>query len=407
MSNESESTIQLSDIEQLIPQEEMLECAPKKKHINIGLPKEVCDNEHRITLVPEAVALLVDSGNTVTIEKDAGNAAKYTNEQYASAGANIVNTAQEIYNCDIIVKIAPPTEQEINMLAKHKILFSSLSLQNYNKRFFSKLMSKKVIALAYENITDKLGDFPIMKSDNEIAGKTAVLIAAQYLMSFIYGKGKLLGGVPGVSQAKIVIIGAGTVAENAARVAIGLGANVTIFDNSISKLRNIQNNIGHYISTLTTTTKSLTNALKTADIVISAMFESNTTTPCLISDEMVKNMESGSIIIDASIAQGACFETSRITTLENPVYISNGVTHYCVPNIASCTPNTSSQSLSNILTPMLLEISQHGGVEQMLKQIKFFGNGVYIYNGILTNNHIGNMFGMASQDLELLMSAFR
>jgi len=407
MNDESKGFLKLSTIEQLMPQEEMLECAPQKNQIIIGVPKELSPNENRIPLVPEAVKLLITNGNKVIIEKDAGEGAQFSNEQYAAVGASIVSSASEAFQSDIILKVAPPLEQELEMIGKHKVLFSSLFLPNSNKSFFTKLISKKSIAIAYEYIQDKSGALPVMKSISEIVGNTSISIASQYLMSTNYGKGKLLGGVPGITPAKVVIIGAGTVAQNAARAAISMGASVTIFDNSIYKLRSIQNNIGQSIPTSILHSAALQSALNQADVIISAKFTSNGITPCLITEEMVSNMQQGSVIIDVSIDQGGCFETSRAMSHSNPVYKEYGVTHYCVPNIASCVPNTASYSLSNILTPMLLQISEHGGTEQMLKQDAYFRKGVYIYNGILTNNYIGNIFNIPSQDIELLMAAFR
>jgi len=406
MNEESSSFIKLTNIEQLMPQEETLEYTKKKNKIIIGVPKESSPNENRIPLVPEAVSLLVENGNTVVIEDKAGTEAQFTNEQFAAAGASIVSSAEEIYQSDIILKVAPPLEHELEMIGKHKVLLSSLFLPNSRKSFFTKLMSKKLIAIAYEYIHDKSGTLPVMKSISEIVGNSVLLIASQYLMSNNYGKGKLLGGIPGISPAQIVIIGAGTVAEHAARTAISMGATVKVFDDSINKLSNLQKNIGFRIPTSTLHSNTLEQAIKQADVVISAKFTSNGISPCLISEDMVKNMEDGSVIIDVSIDQGGCFETSKVTSHNNPVYISHGVTHYCVPNISSCVPNTASYSLSNIITPMLMHISEQGNTEQMLKQDSFFRKGVYLYNGILTNNFIGNMFGIPSQDLELLIAAF-
>jgi len=407
MNDKSKGFLKLTNIEQLMPQEEMLESVPHKSKIVIGLPKEPSKNENRVSLVPEAVRLLVDSGQKVLVEDGAGEGANFSNEQFANAGANIVSTSQEVYQSDILLKVAPPTEQELEMMGKHKVLFSSLFLPNSQKSFFTRLMSQKSIAIAYEYIQDKSGALPVMKSMSEIVGNTAVLIASQQLMSTVSGKGKLLGGFPGISPAEVVIIGAGTVAEYAARTAIGMGASVKIFDNSVYKLRSIQKHIGYAIPTSTLHSNSLATALKNADVVISAKFTSNGISPCLITEEMVSGMEAGSVIVDVSIDQGGCFETSKATSHDNPVYSMHGITHYCVPNIASCVPNTASFSLSNILTPMLMRIADFGGIERMLKHDSGFRKGVYIYNGTLTNNYIGGMFGIPSQDLGLLMAAFR
>lgn len=407
MNDETKGFLKLTSIDQLMPQEEMLESVPQKSRIVIGLPKEPSKNENRISLIPEAVQQLVDSGQKVLVEDGAGQGSNFSNKQYANAGANIVSTAKEAYQSDIILKVAPPSEQELEMMGKYKVLFSSLLLPNSKKGFFTSLMSQKSIAIAYEYIQDKSGALPVMKSMSEIVGNTSVLIASQQLMCIKSGKGKLLGGFPGVIPAEVVIIGAGTVAEYAARTALGMGASVKIFDNSVYKLRSIQNKLGYRVPTSTLNSNSLKMALKGADVVISAKFTSNGISPCLISEEMVSEMESGSVIIDVSIDQGGCFETSKSTSHENPIYTSHGVTHYCVPNIASCVPNTASSSLSNILVPMLMRISEYGGIERMLKQDAGFRKGVYIYNGTITNNYIGSMFGIPSRDLELLMAAFR
>lgn len=407
MNEESKSFLKLSNIEQLMPQEEMLESTPQKSRMIIGLPKEPSKNENRISLVPEAVRPLVENGHKVLIEEGAGEGANFSNEQFANAGANIVTSAEETFKSDIILKVAPPIEEELEMMGKRKVLFSSLLLPASKKSFFTKIMSQKSIAIAYEYIHDKSGALPVMKSISEIVGNTAILIAAKYLMSTNFGKGKLLGGFPGISPAEVVIIGSGTVAEYAARTALGMGASVKIFDNSVYKLRSMQNNLGHSISTSTLHSKSLKTALEHADVVISAKFATHGISPCLITEEIVSQMESGSIIIDVSIDQGGCFETSKVTTHDDPVYKVHGVSHYCVPNISSCIPNTASYSLSNILAPMLMRISDYGGIENILKQERGFRKGVYIYNGILTNNHIGDMFDIPSQDLELLMAAFR
>lgn len=406
MNEKSKGFLNPSEVEQLMPQEEMLESVPQQSRFSIGIPREPSVNENRIPLVPSAVKQLVDSKHTVLIEDSAGKGAGFTNEEYAEAGAHIVDTSEETYKCDVVTKVSPPLESELEMMGKHKVLLSSLFLPNSKKQFFTKLMSQKSIAIAYEFIQDNLGSLPVMKSISEIVGNTSVLLASEYLRSTKDGKGKSLGGFPGISPAQVVIIGSGTVAQNAARTALGMGASVKIFDNSIHKLRRIQSKLRISIPTSTLNPVLLAEALEQADVVISAKFTNLGISPCLITEDMVKNMETGSVIVDVSIDQGGCFETSRVTSHDNPIYKEFGVTHYCVPNIASCVPNTASYSLSNIITPMLLDISEHGGVQQLLKRNIGMRKGVYIYNGALTNNHIGNIFGLPSRDIELLMAAF-
>lgn len=390
----------------LLPQEELLEVTPGKNKFIVGIPKELSDDENRVAIVPDAVHLLVENGHQVFVEKEAGLAANFSDEKYAEAGAVIVPTSDEVYKADFIVKIAPPTEDEIEKLERQKTLFSSIFLPHRDREYFKKLMSKKIKAIAYEYIQDKTGAFPVIKSMSEIIGNTTVLIAAEYLSNTLYGKGEMLGGFPGIKPTEVIIIGAGTVAEFAARTLHGMGALVKIFDDSMYKLRTIQNNLGFRVYTSTLQPKLLQKAMREADVIIAAKHFTGHVAPCLITEDMVKKMKPGSVIVDVSIDQGGCFETSKVTTHHNPVYQTFGVTHYCVPNIASRVPHTASYSLSNFLTPLIMNISDFGGIDKMLKRDPYFYKGAYIYNGILTNKYIGNQFGLPSQDLELLMAAF-
>jgi len=406
MNEKSKGFLKQSEVEQLMPQEEMLESIPQQSRFSIGIPREPSKTENRIPLVPTAVKQLVDNNHTILIQDGAGVGANFSNEKYAEAGAHIVNSKDETYKCDVVVKVSPPLESELDLMGKNKVLLSSLFLPNSQKQFFTKLMAQKSIAIAYEFIQDNFGSLPVMKSISEIVGNTSVLLASEYLRSSENGKGKSLGGFPGISPAQVVIIGSGTVAQYAARTALSMGASVMIFDSSIPKLRRIQSKLRISIPTSTLDPVSISEALKHADVVITAKFTTLGISPCLITKEMIQNMEPGSIIMDVSIDQGGCFETSRVTSHDNPIYKEYGITHYCVPNIASCVPNTASYSLSNIIAPMLMKISEYGGIQQMLKHDMGLRKGVYIYNGALTNNHIGDFFGLPSRDIELLMAAF-
>jgi alanine dehydrogenase len=359
-----------------------------------------------VALVPEAVNLLVENGHQLIVETAAGLSAHFTDEQYAAAGAEIVSSSEEVFKADVIAKIAPPTFEEIEKIEKHKTLFSSINLPESDKEFFRSLMAKKITAIAFDYIQDKTGAFPVIRSMSEIIGNMAVFVAAEYLSDPDYGKGVMLGGFPGIKPTEVVIIGAGTVAEYAARTALGMGALVKVFDNSIYKLRDIQKNLNTRVFTSILQPKVLLRSLKEADVVIAAKHAASGVAPCFISEDMLRQMKPGSVIVDISIDQGGCFETSRITTHRDPVFQKHGITHYCVPNIASRVPRTASFSLSNYLTPMLLNISDAGGIEKMLKQDLAFSQGVYIFNGILTNKHIGDLFDLPSQNLELLMAAF-
>lgn len=406
MAEGGNSFLHFSDKEKLLPQEEFLETIPSKHHLVIGIPKENSLNENRVALVPDAVQLLVENGHRVIIEREAGLAAHFPDEKYAESGAEIVENPEEVFKSDIIVKIAPPTLAEVEMLERQKTLLSSVFLPSRDKDYFLQLMSKRVKAVGYEYIQDKTGAFPLIKSMSEIIGNTAVLIAAEYMSNPEYGKGEMLGGFPGIKPTEMIIIGAGTVAEYAARTAIGLGAYVKIFDDSVYKLRAMQNNLGRRVFTSTLQPKLLLKAMKEADVIISAKHSSGRIAPCFINEEMVSQMKPGSVIVDVSIDQGGCFETSRVTTHQNPVYKLHGVTHYCVPNIASRVPHTASYSLSNFLTPLILNISELGGVEKLIKRDLAFRKGTYIYNGKLTNRYIAERYHLPFQDLELLMAAF-
>lgn len=393
--------------EGFLPQEEMLEVKKQQTSLTIGIPKEVYNNENRVALVPEAVNLLVANGHKLIIEDGAGNAAHFENSEYAESGGNIVYSNEEVYKSDIILKVAPMNCSEIPLLKNRQTIISALNIANRSKEYFKELTQKKATALAFEYIKDKTKTYPVTRSISEIAGNTSVLLAAEYLSDSRFSKGIMLGGVSGITPTEVVIIGAGTVAEYAARAAMGLGAYVKVFDNSIYKLRRLQNNLNVRVFTSIIEPKVLLKALKTAHVVISALHSGNGRTPCIITEEMVKQMKQGSVIIDVSIDQGGCVETSEITSHNNPVFVKHGVTHYAVPNISSKVPHTASYALSNCFTPILLNIGNEGGVDNMLKSDYGVRQGVYIFNGIVTNKYISDTYQMPYQDIELLMAAFR
>ena len=405
MTNQS-SLLSFSTKERLAPQEEMLEHIHSKTRMTIGVPKENSENERRVPIVPEAVHLLVENNHRILFEQGAGMSARFDDQAYADAGAVIVSTKEEVYQADTIVKVAAPEPEEIALLDKSKKLFSTVMLQNRNRDYFKTLMDKKVLTVAYEFIQDKKGRFPIVQSMSEIVGTTAVFVAAEYLSDPHFGKGMMLGGFPGVKPAEVVVIGAGTVAEYASRTALGMGALVKVFDNSVYKLRDLQVQLGTRLYTSILQPKILQKALKDADVVIAAKYSTTGQPACLISEEMVKTMKTGSVIVDVSIDQGGCFETSYPTSHLKPVFVKHGITHYCVPNLASRVPHTASYGLSNILTSLLLSIGDAGGMEHYLKNDFGFRKGVYIFNGLLTNRTISEQFALPSRDLELILAAF-
>ncbi|HRG58619.1 MAG TPA: alanine dehydrogenase [Bacteroidia bacterium] len=390
----------------LMPQEEMLEVQPKKGALFIGVPKETYFQENRICLVPEAVALLVSNGHQVVIETNAGKAANFDDKDYSEAGARIVYSSKEVYEADIILKVAPPSAEEIEMLQRKQTLFSALQMTVQSDDYVKQLMNKKVTAIAYDYIKDEDGIFPIIRSMSEIAGNTSILIAAEYLSNINHGNGSMFGGITGTSPTDVVILGAGTVGEFATRAALGLGAMVKIFDNSVYRLRRLQSDLATRVFTSVLQPKVLAKALKTADVVIGAIRAPKGRTPCVVTEEMVSEMKYGSVMIDISIDQGGCFETSRVTNHTNPVYRTHGVIHYCVPNIPSRVSRTASYALSNVLTPILVNIGDEGGIESLLRSNSGVRHGVYIYNGILTNQFLGETFKLPYKDIDLLMAAF-
>ncbi|MCD4731899.1 MAG: alanine dehydrogenase [Bacteroidales bacterium] len=397
----------LSSSEKFLPQEEVLDIHRNKSSITIGVPSEITYQESRIPLVPQAVGLLIANGHKVLIETKAGKAARFKDDEYSEVGAQIVYNNEEVYQADIVVKVAPPTIQEIDLLKSRQTLISSLHLTGQTREYFEKLGSKRMTTLGYEFIKDKTGTFPVIKAMSEIIGTASVFIASDYLSDQEYGKGTLFGGFPGITPTEVVIVGAGTVAEYAARAAIGLGAIVKVFDNNIYKLRGLQASLQSRIFTSIVQPKVLRKALGTADVVIGAVHSSEGMSPCYITEAMVQKMKSGAVIIDVSIDQGGCVETSHVTNHKEPVFKKYDVTHYCVPNIASKVPHTASYALSNFFTPILLKTGEVGGIENMIKTDYGLRHGVYFFNGILTKPYIGEYFTLPYQDIELLIAAFR
>lgn len=389
----------------LITQEQLLEVRRRRHAFFIGLPKEISLQENRISLTPDAVALLVNNGHDVWVETKAGVGSKFSDKQYSEAGAKIVYSPQEVYQADVILKIEPPTLEEIELMHSGQTLISALQLGHARVEAFQALMKKKITALAYEFIEDKVGGMPIIRAMSEIAGSTVMLIAAENLSTANNGKGVILGGITGVPPTKVVIIGAGTVAEYAARGALGMGADVQIFDNHLYKLRRIKHLLGQQIYTSTIDTITLSESLKTADVVIGALRAEKGRPRHVITDEMVSRMKPDSLIIDLSIDQGGCIETSEITNLSRPVFRKYDVIHYCVPNVASRVAHTATNALSNIFTPTILRAAEEGGVEAMIFSHKWFMKGVYTYKGGLTNEYVARKFGLKYKNIELLMAA--
>jgi alanine dehydrogenase len=374
----------------------------KKGNLTIGIPREKTFQEHRVALTPESVGLLVHNGNRVLIETGAGKFSHFSDREYSEAGAEICYDAKELYKSDIIIKVTPPMLEEVEMFRENQTIFSPLHLPTMKTKTIQKMMEKKVTAIAYEYLQDEWGVYPVVRSMSEIAGNSVILIASELLSNISGGSGILLGGVSGIPSTRVVVLGAGVVGETAVRAALGLGANVKVFDNSTYKLHRLQNNIGTRIYTSVLSPTLLSQELENADVVIGAIHSKKGRTPIVISESMVMKMKPNAVIIDVSIDQGGCFETSEMTNHDKPTFVKHDVIHYCVPNIASRVSRTASIAMSNILTNLLLQLIQVGGIKSLVKSSKGVRNGAYLFGGNVTNAHFSNMLGEKHIDLDLL-----
>lgn len=387
--------------EELLPKEETLEIVKQKDELVIGIPKETHYQEKRVCLTPDAVAALTAQGHKFVIETNAGKGANYSDSEYAEAGAKIAYSTKEVFDCKIILKVEPPSLEEIELINPQSILFSALQLKTQSKKYFESLATKRLTAIAFDFIKDQHGIYSVVKSLSEIAGTASILIASEIMNGDANGSGLLLGNIAGVPPTEVVILGAGTVGEFAAKSAIGLGANVKLFDNSLTKLRSLQHRLNHPVYTSTIQPKTLQKALMRCDVAIGAI-KGNFRAPIVATKEMVKNMKEGSVIVDVSIDRGGCFETSEVTTHKQPTFKKFGVTHYCVTNIPSRYARTASVSISNIFTPYLLDIAEKGGFENAVRFDKSLQKGMYFYHGILTHKSVADWFNLPYRDTNLL-----
>lgn len=373
--------------------------------LSIGVPRERGYQENRVSLTPLAVSQLIGLGHEVTVESKAGVASFFSDQEYVEAGARIVFSAEEVYKAHIIVKVGPVPKEEIQFLSPGKIVFSAIHMPTMDEAFLKALLDKKIIGIAYEYLRDSSDSLPIVRSMSEIAGSSAILIAAEYMSNQFQGNGKLLGGVSGIPSSKVVILGAGTVGEFAARTALGLGSDVRIFDNSITRLKRLQNNLGQRVYTSVFQPEILADELRTADVVVGAVHADKGRAPMVVTEQMVQQMKAGAVIVDVSIDQGGCFETSEVTNHTKPVFKKHDVIHYCVPNIPSRVSQTASVSLSNILSNLLIDAGEQGGVESYLWIEKGLRAGIYAYSGNLTNRYLSEKFSINFTNLDLIAAA--
>ncbi len=389
-----------------MPQEEQLETGLKKKKITIGIPRESEENEKRVALTPEAVNILVEAGNKIFVQEGSGKGANYSDKDYSENGALITKTGDEVFNCDLVIKVAPFSKKEVDKLHERTTVLSFLKVLKQDKDTLTAMMRKNITAIAFERIRDKHDELPVVESMSEISGVTAVLIASEYLSNQYGGKGVMLGGVSGVTPTEVVIIGAGTAGEYAARAALGLGAEVKIFDNSVHRLRQFQSILGQRLQTSVYHPQVLNKALKSADVLIGAIQIEDFRPWYHITEDMVKKMKKGSFLIDLSIDRGGCIETMECRDLQDPVYEKHGVIHFSAWNLPSRVARTASIALSNVFTSLIQEMADQGGLDTMLKSYSGLNYGVYIYKGILTNETLGQKFNLLSKDINLLLAAF-
>lgn len=384
--------------------------APEKvkehyKSLTIGIPVESESCENRICLTPESVGVLVNNGLNVVVQSGAGKLCQYSDRLYSEKGAEIVYDSQSVFKSEMVLKLNPPTIEELGWMNNGATLMSALQRSQLTAEYLREINRKKITAIGFELIEDKGGLKPVVRSLSEIAGNCIISIAGESLATHEESQGIMFGGVTGVPPMKIVILGAGTIGENVCRIARQMGADVRVFDNHHYKLRRLKKVLGDQVYTSMIDNYTLEEELKSADVVVGCLRSEDGQSMCVVSEEMVMNMKEGAVIIDASISQGGCFETSSVTTHEKPTFIKHGVIHYCVPNITSRVSKTATRALSYLFTPMLLQTDRVGGIEAMIQQKAWFMKGVYSYRGCLTNQNLARIYNMDFKDLGLLFAA--
>jgi len=385
-------------------QAETLEVKPSQKELIIGVPKESTLSENRVAIVPNSVRTLIGYGFKVIVERGAGEASHFTDHQFSEAGAEVTSDRKKIFSALVVIKVTPPTEEELEMFTLDQTLISPLHIPTLTENYIMLLKKKKVNAFAMEYLRSSDGTYPIVRIMSEIAGMSIIQTASELLSFSNGGRGVLLGGVSGVPPAKVIILGAGVVGEFATKAALGLGASVRVFDNDVSKLMRIQKLVGQSLHTSTFNPVYLGYQMMSADVVIGAVHSSTGRAPILVTEEMVAKMKPGSVIIDVSIDQGGCIETSEMTTLESPTFIKHDVIHFCVPNIPSKV-RTASVAISNITTGILIKIGKAKTIENLIYNNEGLRNGIYTFKGCLTNEYVASRFGLKYTSINLLMAS--
>ncbi|WP_370897129.1 alanine dehydrogenase [Chryseobacterium gossypii] len=384
--------------EELMPKEEKLEVIKKGKQFSIGIPKETSLHERRTCITPDAVQVLVEHGHEIIIESGAGQGSFFTDLQYSESGAKITNDPKEAFGQDLVLKINPPTDEEIEYMRPNTYLVSALQINLRDKEYFLKLAERKINAIAFEFIVDEYKQLALVRLVGEIAGTVSILYASELLA---LSNGLMLGGITGVRPTEVVILGAGIVGEFATKAAIGLGASVRVFDNSLSKLRRLHTIVDSRVPTSIIDPKELSKALRRADVVIGALPRLNMTP--IVTEDMVMKMKKGSVIIDITIDNGKVIETSELTTMEDPYVIKHGVIHCGLPNLTSKMPRTTTKAISNFFLSYILNYDEEGGFENMLIRKNEMKQSLYMYKGRHTKKIICDRFGLTYHDINLLI----
>lgn len=364
----------------------------------IGIPKEIKNNEYRVGLLPAGVELLCGRGHQVIVQKDAGLGSGITNEKYKAMGAKITSSAKEVYSkAELIVKIKEPMPQEYKLLKRGQIVFTYFHFAA-SRTLTQAMLDRKITALAYETLQTKNGDLPCLTPMSEVAGRMAVHEGAKYLEEPMKGRGILLSGVPGVSPAEVVIIGAGVVGSNACKMAAGLGANVTVLDVNLDRLRYLDDTMPPNVHTLMSNPHTIRDSVLKADLVISSILKRGSKSPCLVDKKTVSKMKPGAVIVDVAIDQGGSFETSRPTTHEHPVFVVNGVVHYCVTNMPGAVARTSSYALTNATFPYILLLAEQG-LEKCIYEISFeLNRALNIIDGQVALKEVAETFNLKYEE---------
>ena len=386
--------------------EKPLKKGEEHESLRIGVPREIANEERRVAIAPSGVSTLVANGHEVYVEQNAGRQADFRDDEYSDAGADVIDSPNELYErCDLIAKVGPPHEEELDLLQEKQILISALNLGGTTAEFLHHLKRLRITGIGFEFIRDRDGTFPLVRMMHEITGTMAIQIAGRYLESSEGGKGVMLGGISGVPPATVVIIGAGVVGEWAARTALGYGAHVIVLDTELGSLRSLEHYLDRRITTAMASEQYVRQAVRSADVVIGAMMSDGQRSPMLVTEDMVASMSGSGVIVDAVMDQGGCIETSRPTTHSDPVFRKHDVVHYCVPNMPSNVARTASYALTHVLVPYLIRIGESGSINEALWHDEGLRSGTYVYRHHLTKKSLATMFGMNYRDIELLIAS--